>query len=328
MKAVVFERYGAPEILHLKEVATPAPRDDELLIGIRVTTVNSGDARVRALRVPRGLNLPARLSLGFFGPKQPVLGFELAGEVEIVGKKVTRFQPGDRVIGSAGFELGCHAEYRCLPAAGVVALIPDSLSYEEAVALCFGGMTALYFFRRGDLKRGEKLLINGASGAVGTMAVQIAKHLGAEVTGVCSTRNVELVKSLGADLVIDYTEEDFTRNGQTYDVIMDNVGNAPFSRAMGSLKPGGRFLMVIGNLVQMIRGSLDKAVVGSRAEDVKLFTSEDYRFLLELAVAGELTPVIDRTYSLERIAEAHAYVDTGRKTGAVVITVGKASAQR
>ncbi len=272
--------------------------------------------------MPRGLGLPARFSLGLFGPKQPVLGFDLAGEVEDVGKKVTKFQPGDRVIGSAGFRFGCHAEYRCLPDDGVLAPIPDSLSYEEAVALCFGGATALYFFRRGSLKRGEKLLVNGASGAVGTMAVQIAKHFGAEVTGVCSTHNVELVKLLGADHVIDYTKEDFIQTGETYDVIMDNVGNAAISRARGSLKPGGRFLMVIGDLVQVIRGSFDKAVIDPRADDADAITPGVYRFLLDLAETGELTPVIDRTYSLERIAEAHAYVDTGRKKGAVVITVG------
>ena len=321
MKTIAFERYGPPEVLQIREVAKPVPMDNEILVAIHATTVNSGDTRIRALRVPRGLSLPVRLTLGFFGPKQPVLGFELAGEVEVVGRNVRKFKPGDRVIGSPGFKFGCHAEYRCLPEDGAVALIPDSRSYEEAVALCFGGSTALHFLRRGNLQRGEKILINGASGAVGTMAVQLAKHFGAEVTGVCSTRNLELVKSLGADHVIDYAKEDFSQSGETYDVIMDTVGNAPFSRARRSLKPGGRFLMVIGDLLQMIKGRFQKGVVGSAAKDSDVITAEVFRLLLELAEAGVLRPVIERTFPLERIAEAHALVDTGRKRGAVVIAV-------
>ena len=323
MKAVVVERYGPPEVLQLKEVAKPVPKDNEILVRIRATTVNSGDARVRALRVPRGLGLPTRLRLGLFRPRQPVLGFELAGEIEAVGATVTKFRSDDRVIGSAGFAFGCHAEYKCLPDDAAVALIPDSLSFEDAVSLCFGGATALYFFRRGSLERGETLLINGASGAVGTMAVQLAKHFGAEVTGVCSTANLDLVRSLGADHVIDYTKEDFSRNGVTYDVIMDNVGNAPFSRARASLKSGGRFLMVIGNLPQLIGANFQRQVVGAAADDAEAITAEVYRFLLDLAAAGEIRPVIDRVYPLERISDAHAYVDTGRKKGSVVITVGR-----
>lgn len=321
MKAIVFDRYGPPEVLQMREVAKPVPTDNEILVAIHATTVNSGDSRMRALRVPRGLSLPVRFTLGFFGPKQPILGFELAGEVEAAGRSVTRFKPGDRVIGSAGFEFGCHAEYRCLPEDGAVALIPDSLGYEEAVALCFGGSTALHFLRRGNLQRGEKILINGASGAVGTMAVQLAKYFGAEVTGVCSTRNLELVTSLGADHVIDYTREDFSQNGETYDVIMDTVGNAPFSRARRSLKPEGRFLMVIGDLMQMIQGRFQKGVVDTAAKDSEVITAEVYRLLLELAEAGVIRPVIERTFPLEQMAEAHALVDTGRKRGAVVIAV-------
>jgi NADPH:quinone reductase-like Zn-dependent oxidoreductase len=213
--------------------------------------------------------------------------------------------------------MGCHAEYKCLPHDGELALIPADLGYEDAVSLLFGGATALDFFRRGSLKAGEKLLINGASGAVGTMALQIAKHMGAEVTGVCGTGNVDLVKSLGADHVIDYSKDDFTRNGENYDLIMDNVGNAPFSRIKPSLNKGGRFLMVVGDLPQMIRARFRKDLVGSIAKA----SAESYRFLMQLAAAGKLKPVIDRTYPLERIREAHAYVDTGRKKGAVVITV-------
>jgi NADPH:quinone reductase-like Zn-dependent oxidoreductase len=321
MRAVVLDRYGPPEVLRIAEVPKPVPADDEILVKIHATTVNSGDARMRALRVPRGLSIPVRFTLGFRRPKQPILGFELAGEIEAVGRSVANFEPGERVIGSAGFKFGCHAEYKCLPEDGAVASIPASLGYEDAVAVCFGGTTALYFLRRGDLQRGERILVNGASGAVGTMAVQLAKHFGAEVTGVCSTRNLELVESLGADHVIDYTKEDFTENGETYDVVMDTVGNAPYSRVKRSLEPGGRFLMVIGDLPQMIRGRFQQGVIGSAAKDSDVITSEVYRLLLELVETGVLKPVIDSRFPLERIADAHALVDTGHKRGAVVVTV-------
>jgi NADPH:quinone reductase-like Zn-dependent oxidoreductase len=225
------------------------------------------------------------------------------------------------VVGSTGFTFGCHAEYRCLPEAGAVALIPDGLDYQSAAALCFGGSTALHFLRRGNVQRGERLLVNGASGAVGSMAVQLGKHLGAEVTGVCSARNAGLVTSLGADHVIDYAAEDFARNGERYDVVMDTVGNAPFSRVRGSLTPGGRFLMVIGDLEEMIRAGFQKNVVGSAAKESELFTSENHRLLLELADTRVLEPVVDTTFPLERIGEAHALVDTGHKRGAAVVAV-------
>jgi NADPH:quinone reductase-like Zn-dependent oxidoreductase len=321
MRAVVCERYGPPEVLELRDVAKPVPTDGEILVRIHATTVNSADARIRALRVPRGLGLPVRLRLGLLGPRRQVLGLDLAGEVEATGSSVTRFKPGDRVVGSTGFEFGCHAEYRCLPEAGAVALIPDGLDYEHTVALSFGGSTALHFLRRGNLERGERILVNGASGAVGTMAVQLAKHFGADVTGVCSARNVELVTSLGADRVIDYSGEDFSQSGERYDVIMDTVGNAPYSRARSSLRPGGRFLMVIGDLKQMIQAGFQKNVVGSAAKESELFTSEAYRLLLELADTGVLKPVIDTTFPLEKVAEAHALVDTGHKRGAAVVAV-------
>jgi NADPH:quinone reductase-like Zn-dependent oxidoreductase len=321
MKAVVCERYGGPEVLKLVDVPKPAPKDNELLIRIDATTVNSGDTRIRALRVPRGLGLPMRLSMGVFGPRQPILGFELAGEIEAVGGRVARFKPGDRVIAGT-FAFGCHAEYSCLAEDAAIARIPEALSYAEAVSLCFGGTTAASFFSRGGLKRGERLLINGASGAVGTAGVQIAKHLGAEVTGVCSTANVELVSSLGADHVIDYTTHDFTQNGATYDVIMDTVGNAPFARVKASLRPGGRILMVYGNLPQMIGAALRKQVIGGVADpSEQVFGEPAYPYLMRLAEAGALKPVIDRSYPLEEIAAAHAYVDTGRKKGSVVVTV-------
>ena len=321
LKAVVCERYGPPEVLRIRDVAKPVPKDDEVLIRVHATTVNSGDVRIRGLRVPRGLGLLMRLRLGFSGPRQPILGLDLAGEVEAVGSGVTKFKRGDRVIASRGFDLGCHAEYRTVPQDGAIARVPDGLRYEQAVALCFGGTTALAFFRQGNLQSGEKVLINGASGAVGTAAVQIAKHMGAEVTGVCSAANAELVKSLGADHVIDYAKQDFTKSGETYDVIMDNHGNAPYSRVKGSLRPGGRFLMVIGELGQMIQASWVKAVVSGGKEDAAI-NADTYRSLLELAEKGALKPVIDKTYPLEQIVEAHRYVDTGRKKGSVVVTLG------
>jgi NADPH:quinone reductase-like Zn-dependent oxidoreductase len=277
---------------------------------------------MRALRVPRGLALPSRLALGIFRPRHPVFGFNCAGEIEAVGKDVTRFKPGDQVVASAGLDFGCHAEYRALPGDGAIALKPENITHEEAIALIFGGITARVFFRHGDLERGETVLINGASGAVGTAAVQLAKYLGAEVTGVCSAGNMELVRSLGADHVIDYTQDDFTKSGATYDLIMDNVGNAPFSRIRKSLRPGGRFLMVIGDLPQMIAGRFRRRVINpEEGTGTEVFTPENFAFLMELAGQGHLKPVIDSTYPLERIAEAHARVDSGHKIGNVVVTI-------
>lgn len=323
MKAAIVERYGAPEVVKLADLPKPVPAEGEVLIRIRATAVNSGDSRVRALRVPAGLGLVVRFSMGFFRPRQPVLGFDLAGEVEAVGRNVTRFRPGDRVAGTAGgFTFGCHAEYKCLSESGTLVTIPDSLGFEEAVSLFFGGATALYFFNRSGLKPGESVLVNGASGAVGTMAVQIAKQMGAEVTGVTSTRNIELVHSLGADHVIDYTKADFARAGRRYDVIMDNVGNAPYARSKRALKPGGRFLLVIGNLPQMISSGFRKNVISSSMDDKEAVNAAVYRRLLDMAASGVIRPVIDRTYPLERIVEAHAYVETGHKRGSVVVTVG------
>jgi NADPH:quinone reductase-like Zn-dependent oxidoreductase len=229
---------------------------------------------------------------------------------------VTRFKPGDRVVASRGFDFGAHAEHMTVPEQGAIATIPDNLSYQDAIALCFGGATALSFFERSKLAAGETLLINGASGAVGAMAVQLAKHRGAEVTAVCSAANAELVGSLGADHVIDYAAEDFTRNGQRYDVIMDNHGNAPYSRIKGSLKPGGRFLMVVGDLWPMIAGAWQKATIGgSRA-----VTADDYQTLMSLVESGRLMPVIDTVLAFEQIVEAHRRVDGGHKVGTIVLT--------
>ncbi|MFI5399777.1 MAG: NAD(P)-dependent alcohol dehydrogenase [SAR324 cluster bacterium] len=324
MKAIVYQRYGPPDVVELQEVAKPAPKDDEVLIEVRATTVTSGDARMRALRVPAGMGLFARLAVGVSGPRRRILGAELSGVVAAAGKNVTRFEVGAPVFGFTGTRLGCHVEYRAIPENGLLASKPANLTFEQAAAMCFGGTTALDFFRRGKLQRGEKLLVNGASGSVGSAAVQLAKHFGAHVTGVCSAANLDLVRSLGADAVIDYTREDFTRNGETYDLIMDNAGTAPFARSRGSLNPGGRLLAVLGGVSDMLIAPWVNATTGKRiVPGVSSPRAEDVRLLAELAETGKYRPVIDRMYPLERIAEAHAYVDEGHKKGNVVITVAR-----
>lgn len=322
MKAFVYERYGPPDVLRLTELARPVPKDNEILIRTRATTVTSGDWRVRSLDVPAGFGLLSRLALGVFGPRQQILGTELAGEVESTGKNVTRFKTGDEVFAFPGIGMGCHAEYRCMPEDGAVEPKPVNLTFEEAAALSFGGTTALDFFRRGSLASGERVLVNGASGAVGTAAVQLARHFGADVTAVCSGANAGLVQSLGASRVIDYTKEDFTENEETYDVIMDTAGTAPFSRCRNSLKEGGRLLMVLGRLSDMlmipwvsITGS--RKIVGGTA----MGRREDLQYLARLAAAGEFRPVIDRRYPFEQMVEAHRFVDSGRKRGNVVVTL-------
>ena len=322
MKAIVYERYGPPEVLELMEVAKPTPKHNEVLIKTHATTVTSADWRVRSLEVPLGFRLIVRLVFGILKPKQPIIGSELAGVIESIGKDVAKFKVGDQVFAFSDAGMGCHAEYKCMPQDGAVVLKPPSLSYDEAAALSFGGTTALDFLRRGKLHSGEKVLVNGASGGVGTAAVQLAKYFGADVTGVCSTANMELVRSLGARHVIDYTKEDFTQNGETYDVIMDTVGTAPFSRSKDSLKARGRLLMVLAGLPDMLRipwvsvTSSKKVIAGPVA-----VRAEDLRFLAGLAEAGEFRPVIDRRYPFEQIAQAHSYVDTGRKKGNVIITL-------
>jgi NADPH:quinone reductase-like Zn-dependent oxidoreductase len=322
MKAIVYEKYGHPSVLQVKEIEKPVPKENEVLIKIHATTVTSGDWRARSLNVPVGFGLISRLFFGVTKPRQPILGTELAGEIEAVGKEVRKFKVGDQVFAFSGAKMGCYAEYKCMPEDGAIALKPSNLLFEEAAALSFGGITALDFFRKGKLKSGEKVLINGASGGVGTAAVQIAKHFGAEITAVCSTANVELVKSLGATQVIDYTKEDFTRNGETYDVIIDTVGTAPYSRCKDSLKKGGRLLLVLAGLPAMLQIPLvsitsgKKIIAGPAAE-----RASDLHFLAELAKAGKFKPVIDRRYPFEQIVEAHSYVDTGRKRGNVIITL-------
>jgi NADPH:quinone reductase-like Zn-dependent oxidoreductase len=328
VKAYTYDRFGPPEVLELREVPKPVPGDHEVLVRIRATTVTTGDWRVRSLEVPRGFRLLSRLALGISRPRQPVLGTELSGDIEAVGKAVTRFQVGDPVFGFTGARMGCHAEYRCLPEEGhgrkdeAVARKPANLTHEEAAALSFGGTTALSFLRKAKLQRGERVLVVGASGCVGTAAVQLARHLGARVTGVCSGANLELVRSIGAERVIDYTQEDFTRNGERYDVIVDTAGTSPFSRCQASLAERGRLLLVLASLPEMLRApwvslASTKRVIGG----VVSWGVADLRLLAGLAEAGEFRPVIDRRYRFEEMVEAHRHVDAGHKRGNVVVTV-------
>ncbi len=322
MKAVVVERYGPPEVLRIEERPTPSPKDNEILIRIHATTVTSADWRIRSQTVPTGFGLIMRLVFGLRKPRQPILGSELAGVVAAIGRDVSRFQVGERVFAFSDMAMGCHAEYLCLSEDGMVVATPPGLTDEAAAALCFGGTTALDFLRRAKVRPGEKVLVNGASGAVGTAVVQLARHFGAEVTGVCSGANVDLVRSLGAAHVIDYTKADFTRNGQTYDLIVDTVGTAPYSRCRRSLKDGGRLLLVLAGLPEMLQGlwvsltSRHTVIAGPAA--VK---REDLRQLAALAEAGDVQPVIDRRYPLDQIVDAHRYVDSGRKKGNVIISM-------
>jgi NADPH:quinone reductase-like Zn-dependent oxidoreductase len=316
VKAATCDRYGPPEVVRIRDLPKPVPAEGEVLIRAAAATVNSGDVRVRALRVPRGMGVAVRLRFGLTRPRQPVLGFDVAGRVEAVGAGVRRFQPGDRVVASRDLDLGCHAEFVTVAEQGAIVPIPAILSDEDAVALCFGGSTALHFYERAKLAAGEKVLINGGSGAVGAMALQLAKHRGAEVTAVCSAANAALVRSLGADHVVDYAAQDFTRLGTRYDVIMDNHGNASYARVKDVLQPRGRVLMVYGELWPMIAASWQKAVISGTAR----VSADDLQTLVTLAERGALRSVIDSVLPFDQIVEAHRRVDSGHKVGSLVLT--------
>jgi NADPH:quinone reductase-like Zn-dependent oxidoreductase len=330
MKAMVWTKFGPPDVLQLKEVAKPAPKDNEVLIRIYATTVTAGDCELRGLKFPLALRLPIRIFVGLIRlirPRPIILGQELAGEVEAVGKEVTRFRKGDQVFGWSGLGLGAYAEYTCLPEKGVLAIKPSTITYEEAAPLSVGGLEAVYFLRKGNIQSGQKVLIHGAGGSIGTFAIQLAKYFGADVTGVDSTGKLDMLRSIGADQVVDYTQEDFTKSGETYDVIFDVVGKSSFSRSVRSLTLNGRYLLGNPQLSQRVQGrwiSRSKKVIPWKTRTASEYT-EDCNFLKELIEAGKIQSVIDRCYPLEQAAEAHRYVDTGHKKGNVVITVAQNS---
>jgi len=330
MKAVVYTQYGSPDVLHLQEIEKPTPKDNEVLIRVHATPVNFGDIIARKLGKlsPQEFYMPAlfwlfaRIEFGFSKPKKHILGSEFAGEIEAVGKEVTRFKKGDQVFGYRGKSLGANVEYLCMPEDGLVAIKPANMTYEEAACVPGGALTALSLLRKVNIQRGQKVLINGASGAIGSAALQLARYFGAEVTGVCGTPRLEMVKALGADKVIDYTKEDFTQNGETYDLVFDILGKSSFSRCKRVLNQNGRHLFAsfkMRQVFQMLwtaRIGDKKVICGLSAEK-----SEDLIFIKELVEAGKIKSVIDRCYPLEQTADAHRYVETGHKTGNVVISL-------
>jgi len=326
MKAIVWTNYGPPDVLQLQEVEKPKPKDDEILVKIHAATVTAGDCEMRSLKFPIWLSLPIRLYYGLRKPNRiNILGQELAGEVEAVGHDVRLFKEGDQVFGGTGFVLGAHAEYICLPEASedsVLATKPTNMTFEEAAAVPTGGLEALHFLRLGNIQSGQEILINGAGGSIGTFGVQLGKYYGAEVTAVDSTGKLDMLRSIGADHVIDYTQEDFSKSGKTYDFILDLVGRSSFSGSIRSLKKNGRYLIANPGPSQIIRGRWN-SITGSKKVIFGAVSpkTEDLIFLRELIEEMKIRTVIDRTYSLERVVEAHRYVETGEKLGNVVITV-------
>jgi NADPH:quinone reductase-like Zn-dependent oxidoreductase len=330
MKAIVYTEYGSPDVLHLAEVAEPAPKDNEVLIRVHATPVNFGDLIARNIRsiTPRKFNMPlifwlaTRLAFGFNKPKSPILGNEFAGVVEAVGAQATRFRPGDAVFGYRGQKMGAYAEYVCMPESGMLALKPTQMTFEEAATVPYGALTALALLRKVNLQPGQKMLINGASGSIGAAAVQLAKYYGAEVTGVCGTPRLDFVRALGADKVIDYTNEDFTRSGETYDVICDILGKTSFGRGRKALKPNGLYLFVSFKMKQLLQMLWTKIAGGQKV--ICALSSEkpdDLTFIKGLIEAGHYKAIVDRRYPMTQAAEAHRYVEQGHKKGNVVIAV-------
>lgn len=330
MNAMVMTQYGSPDVLQLKEVEKPAPKDDEILIRVYATSVKYGDMVARNFKAisPRQFNMPllfwlvAKISFGVRKPKTTVLGSEFAGKIESVGKDVQSFEPGDKVFGYRGQRMGAYAEYLCMPEDGCVAVKPDNMTYEEAATIPYGAIMALGLLRNVAIQPGDKVLINGASGAIGSAAVQLAKHFGADVTGVCSTPRVELVQSLGADTVVDYTQEDFTQRDETYDLIFDVLGKASFSRSKRALKPNGIHLFASFKMKQLLQ-MLWTARIGSKRVICALApgSTDDLLSVKELIEAGKIQAAIDKRFPLEQTAEAHRYIEAGHNEGHVAITV-------
>ena len=328
MKAIVWTNYGSPDGLQLKEIEKPVPKDNEILIKIHTTTITAGDCEMRRLELPLGLSFPVRIYAGLLKPKRiPILGQELAGEVEEVGANVTSYKPGDQVFGTTGFGFGAYAEYICLPekpddAQGTLALKPSNLTYEEATAVPTAGFEALHFLRKANIQPGRKVLIIGAGGSIGTFAIQLARHFGAEVTGVDSTEKMDTLRSIGANHVIDYTREDYTKNGESYDLIIDVVGRRGVPRRLKLLKPDGYYFLAYAGLSHILL-SLWTSMTSSKKFKIESANQkkEDLIFLKELLEAGKLKSIIDKSYPLEQVPEAHRYVESGGKKGNVVITV-------
>jgi 2-desacetyl-2-hydroxyethyl bacteriochlorophyllide A dehydrogenase len=321
MKAIVWTKYGPPDVLQLGEVEKPTPRDNEVLIKIYASTVTMGDCEMRGLKLPLFLSLPIRLYMGPIRPRK-IPGQELSGKIESAGKDVKLFKKGDQVFAHAGFGMGSYAEYICLPEKGLLAMKPANMTYEEAASVPTGGLEALHFIRKANIRAGQKILINGAGGSIGTFGIQLAKYYGAKVAGVDSTEKLDMMRAIGADQVIDYTKEDFTKSGRTYDVIFDVIGKSSFSDSIRSLKQNGRYLLANPRLSQLLRGSRtlkgsNKKIIVGNAD----YRIEDLIFLKNLIEAGKIKSVIDKRFPLEKTAEAHSYVESGQKKGNVVITV-------
>jgi NADPH:quinone reductase-like Zn-dependent oxidoreductase len=323
MRAIVYTEYGPPDVLQLKEVPKPTPKDDEVLIRIRAATVIVGDCELRSFTFPLWFWLPFRIYMGLLRPTRVnILGQELAGEIEAVGKDVERLKKGNQVFAATGVRFGGHAEYTCLPSSCAIATMPANMTYEEAAAVPTGGLNALHYLRKANIQRGEKVLINGAAGNIGSFAVQLAKYLGAEVTGVDSTDKLDMLRSIGADHVIDYTQQDFTKNGETYDVVFDVVGRSPFSRSLRSLRQNGRYVLANPRLSSMVRGVWTSMISNRKVLFAFApYRTEDLIFLKELIESEKIKSLIDRSYPLEQVAEAHRYIESGHKKGNVVVTL-------